>query len=181
MKLMKKEKKRIAPNEASLIRWIITLAVSFPIGMLLIVPIMPFFAERVVVTPNLTMTSEYSFMGISFAKFALDLAFIALFCGLVIAIKLIGKTSLKDFVLGVGGKINKKECLTILGLYAGGMLLTYLPNLDQIRPRGVNPGHFLFLILYALVVVWEQTTWEELIFRGLMIRWVCKNKVSFTK
>jgi membrane protease YdiL (CAAX protease family) len=61
------------------------------------------------------------------------------------------------------------------------MLLTYLLSLDQIHLRGVNPGHFLFLVLYALVVVWEQTTWEELVFRGLMIRWVCKNQVGFTK
>ena len=61
------------------------------------------------------------------------------------------------------------------------MVLTYLMSLDQIHLRGVNPRHFLFLVLYALLVVWEQATWEELAFRGLMIRWICKNQVGFTK
>ena len=179
--MKKKEKKQIAPNEASLIRWIATLAVSFPLGILLFIPMVPLANGRIVINPDLTVISEGSFMGIPFTKFFLDLGFIALFFGLVIAIRLIGKTSLKDFVLGAGGKINKKECLTILGLYAAGMVLTYLMNLDQIHLRGVNPGHFLFLVLYALLVVWEQATWEELAFRGLMIRWICKNKVGFTK
>ena len=179
--MKKKEKKIIAPNEASLGRWIVTLLVSFPLGVLLFAPTGCFFVDRVTMTPNFTITSKGDFLGIPFAKLCSDLAFICLFFGLVIAIRLIGKTSLKDFVLGVGGKINKKECLTILGLHTTGILLSYLLNLDQIHPRGVNPGHFLFLILYALVVVWEQTTLEELIFRGLMIRWVCKNKVGFTK
>jgi membrane protease YdiL (CAAX protease family) len=182
LKIMKKkEKKRIAPNEASLVRWIAALVMCFPLAVLLFIPAGPFFMDHVVITPNRTFASEDYFMGISFAEFFLDFGFVALFFGLVITIKLIAKTSLKDFVLGVGGKLNKKECLTILGLYATGMLLNYLPNLDQIRPRGVNPGHFLFLVLYALVVVWEQTTWEELVFRGLMIRWACKNKVGFSK
>ena len=83
--MKKREKKRIAPNEASLIRWIITLAVSFPIGMLLLIPIAPFFMDRVEITPNFTMISEYSFMGISFGGLLTELVFIALFCGMVLA------------------------------------------------------------------------------------------------
>ncbi|MEF2836939.1 MAG: CPBP family intramembrane glutamic endopeptidase [Oscillospiraceae bacterium] len=179
--MKKREKKRIAPNEASLVRWIITLAVSFPIGMLLLVPIAPFFGERVVVTPNLTVISEYSFMGISFAEFLVDLVFMALFCGLVIAIRLIGKTSLKDFVLGVGGKVNKKECLTITLLYVLGVVLNYLPDLGSIRLRHVNAGEFLFLVVFMVLTTWTQTTWEELIFRGFLARWICGNKLTFTK
>ena len=179
--MKKKEKKYIAPNEASLVRWIATLVVSFPLGMLLFVPIAPFFVDRVEIMPNLTMTSEYSFMGISFGGLLTELVFIALFCGMVIAIKLIGKTSLKDFVLGVGGKVNKKECLTIALLYVLGFVLNYLPNLGNIHVRHVNAGEFLFLVVFMVLTTWMQTTWEEFIFRGFLSRWICKNKLGFTK
>jgi membrane protease YdiL (CAAX protease family) len=32
-----------------------------------------------------------------------------------------------------------------------------------------------------LLTAWMQTTYEELVFRGLFIRWACKNEVGFTK
>ena len=32
-----------------------------------------------------------------------------------------------------------------------------------------------------LLTVWAQTTFEELIFRGLLLRWACKNKVGYSK
>ena len=179
--MKKREKKRIAPNEASLVRWIIALAVSFPLGMLLLIPIAPFFMERVVITPNLTMISEYSFMGISFGGLLTELAFMALFCGMVIAIRLIGKTSLKEFVLGVGGKVNKKECLTIALLFVLGFVLNYLPNLGNIHVRHVNAGEFLFLVVFMVLTTWTQTTWEELIYRGFLARWICGNKLVITK
>ena len=168
--MAKKEKKYIAPNEASLVRWVAVLAVSEILGILLSAFLLPFEPDP-----------ESFIMGISCDELFEEMYGIPLFLGLVIAIKLVGKTSLKDFVLGVGGKINKKECLTVLGLYAAGFVLAYLPDLRYISLRGVDPGSFAFLVLFALLTVWLQTTREELVYRGLLIRWTCKNKVGFTK
>ena len=131
-----KEKKYIAPNECSGCRWLGVLLASVLFCVVLSVPVS---------LPVLGRTG--TFFGVDYQQISNLLPFVALYWGLVIAIRVVGKTSLKDFVLGAGGKINKKECLTILGLYAAGMVLTYLMNLDQIHLRGVNPGHFLFLVL----------------------------------
>ena len=178
---MKKEKKHIAPNEASLGRWIATLVVNFPIAVLLIAPLGFCFAEYIEVTPERTFLIHGTILGLSCNEIVTDLAFCIIFLGMVIALKLVGKTSLKDFVLGVGGKINWKECLTILGLYVAGMAIGYLPFLGYIRLQSVNPGAFAFQVLFLVLTVWMQSTWEELVFRGLLIRWACKNKVGFTK
>jgi membrane protease YdiL (CAAX protease family) len=106
---------------------------------------------------------------------------VVLYVSLAVAIKLVGKTSVKDFVLGVGGKVNKKECLTIAVLYAVGFVLSYLLNLGSIHLRGVNAGEFVFLVVFMVLTTWTQTTWEEFIFRGFLARWICGNKLAFTK
>ena len=167
---MKKEKRHIAPNECSMVRWIAVLVVGYFAATILSFPMAP-FAENQVDT----------FMGIRYAELFGMLTCVPFFWCLVFAIKVVGKTSLKNFVLGAGGKVNKKECLTILGLYVAGFFLSYLPVLGNIRLRSVNIGEFGFLVLFMLLVTWMQTSWEELIFRGLVIRWACKNDVRFTK
>lgn len=171
---MKKEKKvtpYIAPNEASFRRWIAVLVVGFLLGSVLGIP---FGVLRALSTGD-------TFLGTDYRQIWEMMASVLLFVGQVIAIRRVGKTSVKDFVLGVGGKVNKKECLTILGLYALGMVISYLPVLGNIRLRGVSGGGFAFLVVFMLLTAWTQTTWEELIFRGLVIRWTCKNDVRFTK
>lgn len=179
--MKKKEKKLVAPNEASLGRWTVTLAVGLAIGYAMCIVLIPFALPYFTIDPNGTATLEGSIMGISSYEFFIDLVFVSLFWGLVISLKVVGKTSLKDFVLGVGGKINKRECLTILGLYVAGCVISYLPFLGHIRPRGINVGQFAVMVVFMLLTVWEQSTWEELIYRGLLIRWACKNKIGFTK
>ena len=168
--MKKKEKKYIAPNEASLGRWIAVLVVGMLFGVVLSTPVVV-----------LLMDKTGTFMGLPYYNISLNLIFAFLFWGLVISLKVVGKTSLKDFVLGVGGKINWKECMTILGLYLVGCVLAYLPLVGYIRPREVNAGEFVFLLLFMLLTVWMQSTWEELVFRGLLIRWACKNEITFTK
>ena len=165
-----KEKKYIAPNECSLKRWIAVLVVGLAVGFALSTPF-----------SILAQNQVDTFMGIRYSELFGQLCFVPLFWGMVFAVKVVGKTSLKDFVLGVGGKINKKECLSIMGLYAAGLLIYFLTLAGNIHLRGVNAGEFAFLVLFMLLVAWMQTSWEELIFRGLVIRWACKNKVGFTK
>lgn len=168
--MKKKEKKYIAPNEASLGRWIAVLVVGMLFGMVLSIPV-----------TLLLMDKTGTFMGLPYYNMAFDLIFACLFWGLVISLKVVGKTSLKDFILGVGGKLNHKENLTILVLYVFGFVIAYLPFLSNIHLRGVNVGEFGFLVLFMLLTVWMQSTWEELVFRGLLIRWTCKNEIGFTK
>ena len=166
----KKEKKQIAPNECSLKRWIAVLVTGLVIGLTLDIPLNPYMENRV-----------DSIMGISYADFFGVLSFIPLFLGMTLALWLVGKTSLKNFVLGVGGTVNKKVCLTVLGIFAAGFAIPYLLTASNLRLRGVEAGQFAFLILFMLLTTWIQTTWEELIFRGLFIRWACKNNVGYTK
>jgi membrane protease YdiL (CAAX protease family) len=166
----RKEKKIIAPNEASLLRWIAVLLVGGVFGLLLYVLMMPFMGGI-----------ENGCMGISLNQMIGFLIWVPLFFGLVIALKLVGKTSLKDFVLGVGGRVNIKEGLAVMGLQLAGFLITYLPSLRNIQLRDNAPGSFAFLFLLALLTVWAQVTCEELVFRGLLIRWACKNEIGFTK
>jgi membrane protease YdiL (CAAX protease family) len=168
--MKKKEKKYIAPNEASFKRWIGVLLVGTLISVILFLPL-GFFFE----------THTGSFMGIGYEQLKTIANHVFSLVGMVIAIRLVGKTSLKDFVLGVGGKVNKKECLTILCLYAVGFTASFLLNIRNIHLRGVKAGEFALLVLFMLLFTWMQTTNEELIFRGLAIRWACKNDVRFTK
>lgn len=170
MKKEKKMKRYIAPNECSAGRWIAVLIVGLLAGVALSIPLSPFAQNKV-----------DTFMGIPFSELFGILSFVPFFCTMVFAIKFLGKTSLKDFVLGVGGVINKKECLTVLGLYAAGLVISFLPVLNNIYLRDVKAGQFGFLVLFMLLVAWTQTTWEELIFRGIVIRWACKNNVCYTK
>jgi membrane protease YdiL (CAAX protease family) len=168
--MKKKEKKYIAPNEASLIRWIIALVASIGIGVVIGRILFKFMKS----TPS-------SIMGTEMEQIKLILAFVCLFAGLVIAIKLVGKTSMKDFILGVGGKVNKKECLILLVLYMIGYAAILLMARESITLRHVKASEFAFLFIFMLLTAWSQTTWEELIFRGILLRWACKNNIRFTK
>lgn len=166
----KKEKKYIAPNECSLRRWIGVLIVGLLLGGVLSGPF-----------SYVAVNVSGSFMGISYYSLFATAAFAGLFWGMVIAIKVVGKTSLKDFVLGVGGRLNVKECLTVLGLYAAGFTTLYVLSGKYVSLRGVNPGEFLVLVVLMLLLAWMQTSWEELIFRGIFVRWACKNELGFHK
>ena len=168
--MKKKEKKYIAPNEASLKRWIGTFLMSILISAIPSAFLNVFLKDR----PG-------TFLGISYYSIFLTLSSVVLYLSLAIAIKLVGKTSVKDFVLGVGGKVNKKECMTIAVLYVLGFILSYLLNLGSIHLRGVKAGEFVFLVVFMVLTTWTQTTWEEFIFRGFVARWICGNKLVFNK
>ena len=107
--------------------------------------------------------------------------FFFLFLGTVIAIKWIAKTSLRDFLFKGSRKLKKKDCAIILSLYALGMLICYIPNIPNITLRGITPGSFVILFVFCSLFVWAQTSWEELIFRGIFIRYACKNDINMSK
>ena len=90
---MKNEKKMIAPNECSTLRWLSVILVGVLFGLLASAPFGSLLQNRV-----------DTVMGIAYADFFGVLTFIPMFLGMVLAIRFLGKTSLKDFILGVGGK-----------------------------------------------------------------------------
>jgi uncharacterized membrane protein (UPF0182 family) len=98
-----KEKKIILPNECSFGRWLLALVVGLLIGFVLVAPLYLLLYNR-----------EGTFMGISYTDIFGVLSFVPLFWAVVFSIRVICKTSLKDFILGVGGKINAMEILISL-------------------------------------------------------------------
>lgn len=169
-----KEKKIIAPNECSALRWLMALLLGTGLSLLFIIPLtIPF-----VLVPQL---SSEGFCGIPGDLLMATLYFAAFYWGIVIGVKTVAKTSLRDFVLGVGGRVDRRECLRIIGLYALGMLISQLLTVGNIELRGVNAGEYAVLLIFMLALLWMQTSCEELIFRGLFIRWACKNEVGFTR
>lgn len=165
-----KEKKYIAPNECSFLRWLGVLLVSQLFAVLLAIPLSP-----------LVLNKTGTFLGVGCKQISTLISFVPQFWGMVIAIKVVGKTSLKDFVLGVGGKINKKECLIVLALSVGAFIVSLMTDLGHLHLRGVNFGTFAAGFLISLALIWMQTTWEELIFRGVFLRWISKNDIGFNK
>ena len=165
--------KHIKPNEASLGRWVATGVVGYGLGTVLSLPwslLLNYF-------PEFLLNSPFGFMA-EIVK--LMVTFLFQYIGIVIAIRWIGKTSIRDFILGVGGKVNKKDCLTILGLYVIGYLIVTLPGISNIQLRGIGAGQFAMLFVFSLLFVWMQTSWEEFLFRGLFLRYACKNDIRMT-
>ena len=164
------EKKCIAPNECSTVRWIVTLLVGSLIGMVGSVPLI-----------SLMNDTANSFMGIPYSSLFTILSFIPMMIGVVIAIKFIAKTSIKDFILGVGGKISKKMCLKVFILFTVGFYIPVLIVFYNVKANQVDPGQYFFTFIFMLLTAWIQTTYEEFFFRGIFIRWACKNSIGYSK
>ena len=166
----KKEKRLPAPNDCSWLRWLVVLLVGWLGGNIVATPLV--FLGR---------DDTASILGSPIASLMTVLTFVPVFIGLVLSIKFLGKTSMKDFILGVGGTINKKVCLIVLGLYAGGLAAVNLIDVSDVHFREFKWAQYLFLFVFMLLFTWVQTTTEEIMFRGVLIRWACKNNVGFTK
>lgn len=169
-----KNKKAIVPNECSLKRWICTALVALLLGVVFSIPAEALFVSK----PELL---DVSFMGIPIMVIYLVASFSFLFLGAVAAIKWVAKTPLKDFILGYGGKLDKREVGIFIALHLTGIAISLLLSLPNIHLRGTETGTLLALILIILVFTWMQTTWEELVFRGIFLRWACKNNIGYTR
>ena len=168
--MAKKEKAFIAPNECSLLRWLGVLIVGLLIGSIISAPLDAYFK----LNPN-------PILGLPATAISTMLGFFGLFIGLVIALKWVGKTSVKEFVLGVNGTVNKKECLIVLGFYMIGYAIITVLFAKNYQFNQVKPGEFAALFIFMLLLCWMQTSLEEFWFRGIFIRWACKNEVGYTK
>lgn len=167
--------KKINPNEASLIRWIATIIVGYILGG--VVLLLPWILIKVIF-PDFIVNSPFGFMA---SIIELIIPFFFLFLGTAIAIKWVAKTSLRDFLFKGSSKLKKKDYVIILSLYALGMIICQIPALPDTTLRGIEPGQFLLLFVFCSLFVWAQTSWEELIFRGIFIRYACKNDIKMSK
>ena len=168
--MAKKEKAFIAPNECSLGRWIAAALVGFVIGSTISIPL-EFYSK----------SNPDPIMGLPVSAITAIVSFCFIFICTVIAIRMIAKTSLKDFVIGVKGTVNKKDCLTVAVFYLIGYAIVTAMSAKYYQLNQANAGEFAVLFVFMLLLCWMQTTWEEIVFRGLFIRWACKNEIGYTK
>ncbi|MDO4731009.1 MAG: CPBP family intramembrane metalloprotease [Clostridia bacterium] len=165
-------KKTVLPNEASWLRWLAFIVVHIIIGTLISLPFeFLVYFEVPFITQSLGKLTE---------TIRLLNQFFGLFIGAVICLRLIAKTTVRDFIYGVGGKGNSKQNLTVIGLYLLGMLLSVLPFIGNITVREFSASEYLISLLFVVAFTWMQTSWEEIIFRGIFIRFACKNNISCT-
>lgn len=170
----KKEKiKKFEENECTIWRWVLVVIIGFIIGVIISNAVM-----IVCILTNVFQIQIFSELGDSNIIKAF-VAFACYFVSLVIAVRLIAKTSIKSFIFGLGGKLNKKESVAILGTYLFGLILASLLDLKTTRFSGVSVSQYLISFLWCSIFGWMQTTWEEFVFRGIVIRAVCKNNIVF--
>jgi len=177
----KKTKKEIKENEASMLRWLATVVVGFAIGSFVfgtVLNIILYFVDKMPVFQEGGSWYEFS----NLIKLELNAA--CLFWGTVIAIKVVAKTSIKSFILGSGrtSKVNiRKEVLPFAGLYLLGLIIITVPYIKNISLNNLTVAQIVFVIIFCLLFTWMQTSWEELVFRGVALRITCKNDIGFNK
>lgn len=171
---MTEEKKIFAPNECSWKRWVLTLVAGLGLGVL--------FSVIIGAVVYIALDLSNGFLDPLKDMLILLPPFAGLYIGMVLALKWIAKTSMKDFVFGVGGRHDKKHTLLISLLFAAGLAVTNLLGWKYIRFHSeVNPLILIINTVVCLLFVWMQTSWEEIIFRGLFLRLSCKNDLRLSK
>ncbi len=116
--------------------------------------------------------------------FALSLLFATLF------LHTICKTSLHDFILGYGGKVNWNQCgkvavAWVIGFLAGWVIgiisaLIQGADMDGIALNDIGAVPILVNFLICVALLWTQTTFEEVLCRCTFLRAVCGNHIRPT-
>lgn len=163
-----------APNEAPTKRWVAFFVAAY-------------FASELIrmafggLTSMLHLSGSWAWLPEvldSFGGFAI--AFLAI-CWLL---RRICKTSMHDLVFGSTGKFDLLVAGLILVLWLiGAVIAMYaIPGGEgaesALNDIGIVP--IAVNIVLALALVWMQTTWEEVIFRGVVLRGTCGDKLRPT-
>lgn len=166
---MDNKEKTWEANECPKSKWIITAVIGILIGLGFSIPwaLCKYFIK----IPENDITALLDIM----------LPFLDLFLGFIISLKIIVKTSVHDFIFGKGGKLNIKQSGIICTLFLAGIVLYILLSIGNIQATNVSIKKYIPILLLCLVLVTVQIAWEELFFRGLFIRFACKNNISMTK
>lgn len=166
-----------APNEAPFGRWV---GFFFALVGAMVVVQIPFG----VIEAFWKMDGVWSWLPgtlCTFLSFALSLVLA------VVLLRVIVKTSFHDFILGAGGKVDWGVSGKILAAWFIGLLLNVavstfvFPNADNaIELNTIGLAPIVVNLIVAIVFVWAQTTFEEVMFRCTFIRATCGNAIRPT-
>lgn len=176
-----KEKKKWDENEAPVSKWILTLVLGLVLGIVFMLIIQAALKIVPIFIPELDEGGKYAIVG---QMINMVLPFLGLYLGVVIIIRAVAKTSFKAFVLGTdAGRrvVYKKDTLPVLGLYLVGLIIGLLPTAKNIKFSGNSLETMIMIIVLCLLFVWMQTGFEEIVFRGIPLRMVCKSNIGICK
>ncbi len=157
-------------NEAPVWRWILAAVLGIVFGAVVgailarLVNRLPFWEDGQFLAPERNLI-----VGVT--------TFVGLFLGFWMWIRLLCKTSLRAFCFGRERKADVKTGAITGGLYLVGLFLGQLLTIKEITYDHQPVSIVLINLLLCLLLVWIQTTWEELVFRGLFLRIPFKDKM----
>ena len=164
------EKQHLSLDEIPLRRWIALIVADFVVGELIATVI-------VVALRCINIEGEWSWLPKAIENY---IPFIALFVMFVVFLKAICKTTLREFLVGEGNRIDWRQFGIITVLYLAGFLVVNFVSTGFCKELSLNDAPAATVavnFLIALACTWMQTSWEELVFRGTALRWSCGNKI----
>ncbi len=167
---MSEKKQRLSLDEISLKKWVGLVVVDIALGYLVA-------AVFGVVLQVMNIGGEWAWLTDTLTTY---IAFASLFLFFMLFLRTICKTTLRDFLVGEGKMIDWRQTVVIGALYAAGFLIGAFLFSDFGRNLTLNDADvtvILVNLILALAFTWVQTTWEELVFRGVALRWACGNKI----
>lgn len=170
----KKVRKEWAENEAPFYRWLLAailgIALGYCNGILLA------FLTRLALSA-LTASGNMPYLDAEQDLLIAMASFVGVFIGLWVGLRLLCRTSLRAFLFGRDRKVNVKVTLITGVLYLAGLGVSMLFVLPKLRLDPHPAGLVLLNLVFCLLLVWIQTTTEEILFRGFFLRAICKNEI----
>ncbi len=102
--------------------------------------------------------------------FGAILSFVGAFIGCVIGIKGIWHISLRSFLFGSGRKCDIRTALIAGALMFAGLLAAESPSFKYFSLDNTDIPLILTNLLLCILLLWIQTTTEEILFRGFFLR-----------
>ena len=159
----KTEKRGVCANDAPFWRWLLAVLLGAPLGLLAggilsgAVKNLPVFAKGAFLEPELALLTGM-------------LVFAGLFWGLCFGIRVFCKTPMRAFFFGSGRKAEVKAALLTGLLYLLGLTLAQMLTIGNVTYDHQPLSLVLTNLVFCLLLVWMQTSSEEILFRGLFLR-----------
>ena len=156
-------KKPYGDNVAPLWRWVVAFLFGTVIGMIL----------GAILTTIVRMIPAFHEDGWLYCESSLMLSmatFVGLFIGYALGIKIFCKTSLKTFFFGKDRKPEMKTAFKAAGFYYIGIFGVDLICFKSLSFNSQPVSVFITNLVLVLLLLWTQTTTEEIVFRGFFLR-----------
>ncbi len=168
------KKKTVGNNVASFGRWFACFLICFA-AYFIVATFTTIFSKLV------RVEGEFSWIPETLGAF---IGFAILFLISVIVIKKFMKTKFRDFVFGTKGKFNPKLIGMLFLLWLLGFVLGEFYDLlikhNPISINSIGLPSILITLVMAIALTWMQTSYEEIVFRGIPLRAVCGDKLKPT-